>query len=166
MKKSIVTVVIALTASALFAAEGVVTANLLNCRREPNLKSPVMVKFKKGDKVNVVAEKENGWFELVLPEKARVFVSEAYVSGGKAIADLKMHSGKGKTFPSWGTIKKGEAVKTGNERGYGWVDIEPPKTLRVYVYNMYVELKEPLPEKQTEAVKPEESTGGGASGAG
>ena len=147
MNKSIATVVIAVTASALFAAEGVVTANLLNCRREPNLKSPVMVKLKKGDKVNVVAEKTNGWFELALPAKAKVFVSEAYVSGGKAIADLKMYSGKGKTFPTWGTIKKGEPVKSGNERGYGWVNIEAPETLRVYAYNMYVELKEPLPEK-------------------
>ena len=152
MNKSILGAMIALTASALFAVEGVVTANMLNGRREPSLKAPVMVKFKKGDKVEVVAERENGWLELALPESAGVFVSEAYVSKGKAIADIRMYSGKGRGFPEWGVIRKGEPVKIGNERGYGWVNIEPPPTLHIYVYNMYIELKEPLPAP--EAAKP------------
>ncbi|MBQ6352168.1 MAG: hypothetical protein IJJ28_02735 [Lentisphaeria bacterium] len=137
MKKLILLAMTVLAAAAL-AENGVVNASLLNARREPTLKSPVMWKLRSGTVVNVTRVCENNWLEIELDATAPVYVSEAYAVGGKALAAVKMHAGKGKSFPAWGELKKGEPVELLDDRGYGWVRITPPKRLRAYVYSMYV----------------------------
>ena len=132
MKKSIWSLLAVCALSALAAGEAVVTADILNARREPSVKAPVMFRFKKGESVRVLAEKENNWLEVALPEHAPVYVSEAYVVGGKALRNVKMFSGKGGSFPVWGELKKGDAVKLIDDRAYGWVRIVPPESLKVY----------------------------------
>jgi len=155
MKKSVWSLLAVCALSALAAGEAVVTADILNARREPSVKAPVMFRFKKGESVRVLAEKENNWLEVALPERAPVYVSEAYVVGGKALKDVKMFAGKGGSFPVWGELKKGDAVKLIDDRAYGWVRIVPPESLKVYVCSLYVKL-DGSPEAVKSAVKPEE----------
>lgn len=155
MKKSVLSLLAVCALSALAAGEAVVTADILNARREPSVKAPVMFRFKKGESVRVLAEKENNWLEVALPERAPVYVSEAYVVGGKALKDVKMFAGKGGSFPVWGELKKGDAVKLIDDRAYGWVRIVPPESLKVYVCSLYVKL-DGSPEAVKPAVKPEE----------
>ena len=155
MKKSVLSLLAVCALSALAAGEAVVTADILNARREPSVKAPVRFRFKKGESVRVLAEKENNWLEVALPERAPVYVSEAYVVGGKALKDVKMFAGKGGSFPVWGELKKGDAVKLIDDRAYGWVRIVPPESLKVYVCSLYVKL-DGSPEAVKPAVKPEE----------
>jgi len=138
MKKLFVITAAALALFAAAAEHGVVNASVLNARREPSLKSPVMWKIPSGHIVTVTGVCPNNWLEIEVGPEAPVYVSEAYVVGGKASATVKLHTGKGSSFPAWGELKKGDAVELTEDRGYGWVRIAPPKRLRAYVYGMYV----------------------------
>ena len=146
-------------AAALAAGEGVVTADVLNARQRPSVKAPVMFRLKKGDAVRVISVEENNWMAISLPENAPVYVSEAYVVGGKALRNVKMYSGKGRNFPVWGELAKGEAVKLVDDRGYGWVRIVPPESLKAYVCTLYVKVENKPEAKQVEA-KPEDKAEG------
>ena len=138
MKKLFVITAAVLTLFAAAAEHGVVNASVLNARRAPSLKSPVMWKIPSGHIVTVTGVCPNNWLEIEVGPEAPVYVSEAYVVGGKASASVKLHTGKGNSFPAWGELKKGDRVILTEDRGYGWVRIVPPESLRAYVYGMYV----------------------------
>ena len=139
MKKLFVIAAAALALFASAAENGVVNATVLNARRQPTLKSPVMWKIPNGYVLTVTKVCPNNWLEIKLDANAPVYVSEAYVVGGKAAATVKLHTGKGNSFPTWGELKKGDRVILTEDRGYGWVRIVPPENLRAYVYAMYVQ---------------------------
>jgi hypothetical protein len=115
-----------------------------------------MMKLKEGAKITVIRRCGENWLEIALPPEAPVYVDEIFVVGGKAGKDLKMFSGKGRSFPEWGELKKGEEVKLENDRAFGWVRIAPPERLRLYVVALYVDGADGVKadEKPTEA-KPE-----------
>ena len=138
MKKLVLAAMTVLALGAAAAEQGVVNATVLNARREPKLNSPVMWKIRNGAVVKVTRVCENNWLEIEVASPAPVYVSEAYVVGGKAVSPVRMYTGKGNSFPSWGELKKGEQVILTDDRGYGWVRIVPPERMRAYVYGMYV----------------------------
>ncbi len=147
------------------ASEGVVTASLLNARLEPSVKSPVMLKLKNGEKVEILSAAENNWLELAVPERAPVYVSEAHVVGGVASANIRMRAGKGAEFACWGVLKKGEKVTLLGDRAFGWVRIAPPERLRIYVVGLFVDGEVPSAVDKSVAspggdvpVKPEEAS--------
>lgn len=149
MKKVIGMFLAVMSAAALWAAtEGTVAVPVLNARKAPTVKSPVMMKLKTGTKVSIIRRCGENWLEIALPPDAPVFVDEVFVVGGKASRELKMFSGRGRKFPVWGELKKGEAVELQNDRAYGWARIAPPERLRLYVVALYID--------GAEAVKPEE----------
>ena len=151
MKKVIGMFLAVMSAAALWAAtEGTVAVPVLNARKEPTVKSPVMMKLKTGTKVSIIRRCGENWLEIALPPDAPVFVDEVFVVGGKASRELKMFSGRGRKFPVWGELKKGEAVELQNDRAYGWARIAPPERLRLYVVALYID--------GAEAVKPEEKS--------
>ena len=157
MKKFIAMLLAVAAASALKAGtECTVAAKVLNARQKPTVKSPVMMKLKEGAKINVIRRCGENWLEIALPPEAPVYVDEIFVVGGKAGRDLKMYSGKGRNFPEWGELKKGEEVKLENDRAFGWVRIAPPERLRLYVVALYVDGADGVkPDEKPAEAKPE-----------
>ena len=144
-----------LTAS---AAEGVVSADLLNVRLKPDLKAPVAVKLDRGFRVNVLGE--NGEFvEIAIPVTAPVYISAVYLNEDKTTAPLKMYVAGSSKAASYGVLPKGSTVKVLEIDRYGWAKIEPPTGLKLYAAKRYVlYLPEVKPEAKPEAkpeVKPE-----------
>ena len=119
--------------------EGTVNVPVLNARQEPTVKSPVMMRLKEGQKVNIIRRCGENWLEIAAPSDAPVYVDETLAVGGKAHRDIRMYSGKGRSFPAWGDLKKGEEVELKDDRGYGWVRIAPPERLRIYVVALYID---------------------------
>ena len=163
--KKIIAMLLAVAAAAALKAETecTVAAKVLNARQKPTVKSPVMMKLKEGAKITVIRRCGENWLEIALPPEAPVYVDEIFVVGGKAGRDLKMYSGKGRKFPVWGELKKGEEVKLESDRAFGWVKIAPPERLRLYVVALYVdgadEVKfEEKPAETKPETKPEEKT--------
>ena len=140
-----------LTAS---AAEGVVSADLLNVRLKPDLKAPVAVKLDRGFQVNVLGE--NGEFvEIAIPVTAPVYISAVYLNENKTTAPLKMYVAGSNRAASYGVLPKGSTVKVLEIDRYGWAKIEPPAGLKLYAAKRYVlYLPEVKPEAKPE-VKPE-----------
>ena len=139
MKKLFLMLTAVAAAELLAAVEGTVTVQVLNARREPTVKSPVMMRLKEGVKVNVLRRHGENWLEITPPADAPVYVDESLVVGGKAHRAIRMYSGKGRKFPVWGELKKGEAVTLCDDRAFGWVRIVPPERLRLYVVGLYVD---------------------------
>jgi uncharacterized protein YgiM (DUF1202 family) len=156
--KKIVAMLLAVAAAAALKAETecTVAAKVLNARQKPTVKSPVLMKLKEGAKITVIRRCGENWLEIALPPEAPVYVDEIFVVGGKAGRDLKMYAGKGRKFPVWGELKKGEEVKLEGDRAFGWVKIAPPERLRLYVVALYVDGADEVKfeEKPAEA-KPE-----------
>ena len=156
MKKVVGMFLALMSAAALWAeTEGTVAVPILNARKEPTVKSPVMMKLKSGTKVNIIRRHGENWLEIALPPDAPVYVDEVFVVGGKASRALKMFSGRGRKFPVWGELKKGEAVELQNDRAYGWARIAPPERLRLYVVALYVDGAEAVKSEEKSGDKPE-----------
>ena len=156
MKKVVGMFLAVMSAATLWAAtEGTVAVPVLNARKEPTVKSPVMMKLKSGAKVDIIRRRGENWLEIALPPDAPVYVDEVFVIGGKASRELKMFSGRGRKFPVWGELKKGEAVELQNDRAYGWVRIAPPERLRLYVVALYVDGAEAVKQEEKSGDKPE-----------
>ena len=117
---------------------GTVKTAVLNLRLQPELRSPVVGKVKKDAKLVIVGKKGN-WLEVAAPEEVKIYVSRAYISNGKAIADLTMRIAMDGKAASPGKIAKGTPVKIIREHAYGWARIQAPETLRVYAASLYVQ---------------------------
>ncbi len=142
------------------AADGVpgkVVADRLNLRFAPELKSPVAGKVVKDTALTVYSVRGN-WAEVGAPENLKVYISEAYVSGGKVIRAVQMRSDKSATAPSFGELPEGSEVKLLDDRAYGWVRIEAPENLRLFAARMYLDFDaaELAKIRSAAAPKPEE----------
>ena len=87
------------------AAEGVVTADVLNIRTQPDLKSAVAVKLDKGFKVEVLGE-SGDFVEIAIPVTAPVYISAVYLNEGKTTAPLKMYTAGSTAAASYGVLPK------------------------------------------------------------
>ena len=136
-----------LTAS---AAEGVVTADLLNVRLKPDLKAPVAVKLDRGFQVNVLGE-SGEFVEIAIPVTAPVYINAVYLNVDKTTAPLKMYVAGSSKAASYGVLPKGSTVEVLEIDRYGWAKIAPPAGLKLYAAKRYVQY---TPEAKPE-VKPE-----------
>ena len=119
------------------AAEGVVTADVLNIRTQPDLKSAVAVKLDKGFKVEVLGESWD-FVEIAIPVTAPVYISAVYLNEGKTTAPLKMYTAGSTAAASYGVLPKGSEVKMLEIDRYGWAKIEPPAGIKLYAAKRYV----------------------------
>ena len=119
------------------AAEGVVTADVLNIRTQPDLKSAVAVKLDKGFKGEVLGE-SGDFVEIAIPVTAPVYISAVYLNEGKTTAPLKMYTAGSTAAASYGVLPKGSEVKMLEIDRYGWAKIEPPAGIKLYAAKRYV----------------------------
>ena len=133
------------------AAEGVVTADLLNVRLKPDLKAPVAVKLDRGFQVDVLGE-SGEFVEIAIPVTAPVYISAVYLNGDKTTAPLKMYVAGSARAASYGVLPKGSTVEVLEIDRFGWAKIEPPAGLKLYAAKRYIQY---TPETKPEA-KPAE----------
>ena len=152
MKKFLLTAAVIAAVAGIDAAEttGKINTRSLNLRMESSLKSPVVGRAKRDEQV-VITGKQGSWLELKAPKSVKVYVSEAYISKGKALIDLTMRSAMSAKAPDFGKLPKGTPVQVMEERAYGWVRIVPPDNLRVYAAAAYVTFDEGAVEKMAAA---------------
>ncbi|MDD3886078.1 MAG: SH3 domain-containing protein [Victivallaceae bacterium] len=144
------------------AESGVVNANSLNARLRPELKSPVMHRLVKGDKVEITG-KEGEFYRIAVPENAPVYISAVYISGSRTLKPLNMRCQDSSSAASYGILPKDSEVKVLKVDLNGWAKIAPPAGLQIYAANFYIdavpgedktgEVKEG--EKTTDAAKTE-----------
>ncbi|MPM90298.1 hypothetical protein SDC9_137419 [bioreactor metagenome] len=137
-----------------FAAEGVISADLLNVRLKPDLKSSVAVKLDKGFKVNVTGE-SGDFYEIAAPVTAPVYISAVYLDVDTTTAPLKMYVSGSTAAASYGVLPKGSKVKLIDIDHYGWAQIEPPAGIKLYVAKNYVNVTGEVPKTETPTGKPE-----------
>ena len=139
--------------AATLSASGVtgkITATSLNLRIQPTLKASVAGKIKNGQEITITGRK-GSWLEIIAPESVKVYISEAYISGGKVITDIAMYAGMSVKAPKLGIITKGTEVKSLNERKWGWIRIAPPANLKVYAAATYVDYDKEAVDKLVSA---------------
>lgn len=127
------------------AAEGVVTADLLNVRMRPDVKSTVAVKLDKGCKVEVLGE-SGEFLEIAAPMISPVYVSAVYLNAGTATAPLKMYVAGNPAAATYGVLPKGTVVKLIEIDRYGWARIEPPAGTRLYAAKRFVKVTGEIPK--------------------
>ena len=118
--------------------EGAVNADLLNVRLKSDLKSPVVVKLKQGDKVTIRRIVGN-WAEIDAPAKTQAYVSGVYVRDGKVLADIAVRSKCAQNAPVITQLSKGDTVKVLGDAGYGWLKVEVPENIRFYTVKYYLD---------------------------
>ena len=141
---------------------GIVNASMLNVRSAPDRRSPVIGKIRKETKVTVTGMVGN-WAEIEAPEGTSVYVSGVYVRDGKTLARIQMRSAPAQRAPILGYIPANTQVKVIADAKYGWLQIAPPASLKVYVAKFYLDFDAsalkpaPVQEKMPapEAVKTE-----------
>lgn len=129
------------------AAEGVVTADLLNIRMRPDVKSTVAVKLDKGCKVEVLGE-SGEFLEIAAPMISPVYVSAVYLDAGTATAPLKMYVAGNPAAATYGTLPRGTVVKLIDIDRYGWAKIEPPAGTRLYAAKRYIKVTGEIPKAE------------------
>ena len=146
------------------AAEGVVSADLLNVRIRPDLKSAVAVKLDRGTKVDVTGE-SGEFVEIAVPATTPVYVSAVYVEGSATSAPLKMYVAGNSAAPGYGVLPRGTKVKVLGIDRYGWAKIEPPAMIKLYAAKRFVKVEatqaetvKKAPAAEKTEVKPAEKT--------
>lgn len=129
------------------AAEGVVTADLLNIRMRPDVKSTVAVKLDRGCKVEVLGE-SGDFLEIAAPMISPVYVSAVYLDAGTATAPLKMYVAGNPAAATYGTLPRGTVVKLIDIDRYGWAKIEPPAGTRLYAAKRYIKVTGEIPKAE------------------
>lgn len=127
------------------AADGVVTADLLNVRMRPDVKSTVAVKLDKGCKVEVLGE-SGEFLEIAAPMISPVYVSAVYLDAGTATAPLKMYVAGNPAAATYGVLPKGTVVKLIEIDRYGWAKIEPPAGTRLYAAKRFIKVTGEIPK--------------------
>ena len=135
-------------------SEGTVTADLLNVRLKPELKSVVVAKLPHGTKVDILGT-VGDFYEISAPDRTPVYVSAVYLRDGKVLSPVKMRTAMDRHAAAYGLLPAGTKVKVLLETPLGWAKIEPPASLKVYTAKNYVKAAEPV--KESEAAKPAEA---------
>ncbi len=134
------------------AVEGLIMADLLNVRIQPDLKSSVAVKLDKGFKVEVVAE-TGEFYEIIAPITTPVYISAVYLNVDTTTAPLKMYAAGSTTAASYGVLPRDSKVKLIDIDRHGWAQIAPLADLRLFAAKRYVKLSAPLPAPKVEEKK-------------
>jgi uncharacterized protein YgiM (DUF1202 family) len=137
----------------LVAGPAVVVASNVNVRGQAKLKSEVVTRLTKGDKVTVIEEitrktgpdEPSAWAKIVLPPAAHVWVNTMFLDvTNKTIKPkkLKVRAGPGEEYSVLGILKQGDAVKEMGTKG-DWTEIEAPADAYAFMAARYLNQEAP-----------------------
>lgn len=133
----------------------------LTLRMKPTIKSARAGFLNAGTRVQVTAQ-EGAWMEIASPEQLKVYVSEVYLINGKLTNATNIRAGKSAEAPSFGVFPAGTALKAvGTGDRYGWIQVVPPESIKVYAYSDYIIMDKDAVIKTGEKAetKPDAGTG-------
>jgi uncharacterized protein YgiM (DUF1202 family) len=133
----------------LVAGPAVVDANHVNVRGQPKIKSEVVTRLSKDQKVTVLQEithnnsgpdEPSAWAKIALPSDIHVWVNGGFIdSANKTVKPKKLNvrSGPGENFSVLGRMEKGDVVTQVNAKG-DWLEIEAPTNAYAFVAAQYL----------------------------
>jgi len=133
-----------------------VDANHVNVRGQPRLKSEVVTRLTKGQRVTVIDEitrNESGpdepsaWAKIALPSDVHVWINTGYIDPTtKTVKPKKLNvrSGPGENFSVLGRLMKGEAVNQVSAKD-NWLEIEAPTNAYAFVAAQYLKQEAAAP---------------------
>jgi uncharacterized protein YgiM (DUF1202 family) len=124
--------------SAEKGVEGVVTATRLNVRVRPGTKYTRVAQLKKDDKVTVLRYKD-GWYEILAPADAKVWISSLFIENGRVTKRANLRSGSSVANSSYRMAEPGE-ILTVLGTSSGWTKVKPPKNLSAWVSAKFIYL--------------------------
>jgi len=122
----------------------VVKQENVNARGQAAINSEVVVRLKRGERVNVLEEvtlkkpkpdEPAKWARIALPATATVWIHSGFIDpNSKTVVPkkLKLRSGPGENYSVLGTVTKGTAVKEIETKG-DWLKIEAPAEASSFV---------------------------------
>ncbi len=137
----------------------------VNVRGQAAINSEVVVRLKRGDRVNVLeqvtlkkpkADEPAKWARIALPATATVWVHSGFIDpNSKTVVPkkLKLRSGPGENYSVLGIIAKGAAVKEIESKG-DWLKIEAPAEASAFVAAHLVSNEAMAPAAQLAAMRP------------
>ena len=144
-----------------------VTAERVNLRVSPSLKSEITGQVSRGDRVGVILT-DGDWCAVNPPPDMPAWVSADYVEEGRVTADrLNVRSGPGISYGLLTRIGRGTEVEVLKEKD-GWLRIPVPERTRLWISARYLSTPQPPADKETvpESFTPfpaEKKEGGGRS---
>jgi uncharacterized protein YgiM (DUF1202 family) len=137
----------------LVAGPAVVVASNVNVRGQATLKSEVVKRLTKGDKVTVIEEitrktgpdEPSAWAKITLPQAAHVWVNTIFLEGtNKTVKPkkLKVRAGPGEEYSVLGILKQGDPVKEMGTKG-DWTEIEAPADAYAFMAAQYLKQEAP-----------------------
>lgn len=114
-----------------------VTADNVNLRLRPALKSEIVGSLSRGETAEVVLC-DGEWYAVVAPPDTPAWVSEGYLENGEVAASrLNVRTGPGVSYGVISRLPRGEKV-TILERAGDWVRIPVPRSVRLWVNARYL----------------------------
>lgn len=138
-----------------------VDANHVNVRGQPKLKSEVVARLAKDQKVTVIEEitrKNSGpdepsaWAKIALPSDVHVWVNSGFIdASNKTVKPKKLNvrSGPGENFSVLGRLQRGEAVNQVSAKG-DWLELEAPTNAFAFVAAQYLKQEAAAPAAPAE----------------
>jgi len=137
MKKIWLSAIAATFGLAVMAEEGTVSAATLNLRLKPDVKTEVVGKVKKGDKLEIIKQ-EGEFYAVKAPANVNVYVSGVYLKDGKTTAEVTMRTADTDKSGELGKLPVNTPVKVIKLDNSGWVKIAPPESVVVYAASQFV----------------------------
>jgi uncharacterized protein YgiM (DUF1202 family) len=138
-----------------------VEANHVNVRGQPRLKSEVITRLAKDQRVTVLEEitrnnsgpdEPSAWAKIVLPSEVHVWVNSNYIDPtNKAVKPKKLNfrGGPGENYSVLGRLLRGETVNQIGAKG-DWIEIEAPTNAFGYVAAQYLKQEAAAPAAAVE----------------
>lgn len=138
---------------------GFVKNNGSNVRAGDNINFEILCKLKKGDAVKII-DKRYSWFEIMLPEKAHLYIKNDFVDilqegQGVVTADrVNLRAGPATKYSILGQVSEEEMLKVISEKD-GWYEIEPPANTAGWIHSSQITFKPtPIETEKISANRP------------
>ena len=158
---------IALSSANGAVQSGLVKAERVNVRTQPNILSEVVSQVNTGDNVQVletilhdkpIPGNPREWYRIGIPEGAVLWVAGDYVdpTGQTVTASrLNVRAGPSESYTVVARLNRGDKVERIKESG-GWISIKPPASSFAYVATSFIDLISET--EQPPALEPELAT--------
>jgi uncharacterized protein YgiM (DUF1202 family) len=133
----------------LVPGPAIVDATHVNVRGQPRLKSEIVTRLEKDQRVTVVEEitrnnsgpeEPSAWAKIALPSEVHVWVNSSFIdTATKAVKPKKLNvrSGAGENFSVLGRLERGETINQLGSKG-DWLEIEAPTNAYAFVAAQYL----------------------------
>jgi uncharacterized protein YgiM (DUF1202 family) len=155
------------------AQSGLVNAERVNVRTQPNILSEVVAQVNTGDKVQVletivhdkpIPGNPREWYRIGLPEGAVLWVAEDYIDSTNNTVTgsrLNVRAGPSESYTVVARLNRGDEVEPIKAVG-GWISIKPPASAFAYVATSFIDLNKAEEKEQssnppvkTETIEPQ-----------